>query len=119
MARFTVWIVDEGKKVGGKLPEPLLIEDVDDMYVGKFIQDVMYQEWKHDVYKWAQGDASVAILKTMTGAEVDRRMKLSSYADSSGTKTVSVILGPPSITTHIGTTAGALALATTEKGELL
>jgi hypothetical protein len=109
----------KARRLGAKLPEPLLIEDVDDMYVGKFIQDIMYQEWKHDVYKWAQGDASVAILKTMTGEEVDRRMKLSSCTDSPGTNTVSFSLGPPSITTHLGVTVGALAPATTETGELL
>jgi hypothetical protein len=83
MPKFDVWIVDEGKKLGDKLPGPLFIEDVDDMYVGKFIQAVMYQEWKPDVYKWAQRDASVTRLKTMTGG-VYRKLQLSSYADPPG-----------------------------------
>jgi hypothetical protein len=118
MPKFDVWIVDEGKKLGDKLPGPLFIEDVADMYVGKFIQAVLYQEWKPDVYKWAQRDASVARLKTMTGEEVDRKMQLSSYADPPGTNTVSFTLGPPLLATQLGVSAGALAPAITETGEL-
>jgi hypothetical protein len=111
MAKFTVWIVDEGKKVGDKLPEPLLIENVDDMYVGKFIQDVMYQERKPDVYNWAQRDASVAILKKTMGEEVTRKKKLSDYKDDEDATTVSFILQPPLIATHAAGTAGAPSAA--------
>src|SRR3954469_6638808 len=100
MAKFTVWIIDEGKKVGDKLPQPLLIKNVEDMYVGAFIQDVMYQERKPDVYNWAQRDASVAILKTESGGEVTRKKKLSDYKDKDGYKTVSFILEAPLIATH-------------------
>jgi hypothetical protein len=82
---FTVWITDEGKKVGEKLPEPLLIKNVNDMYVAEFIQGVMYQEWKPDVYNWAQRDASVAKLKKESGEEVRRRKTFSDYKDEGTT----------------------------------
>jgi hypothetical protein len=97
---FTVWITDEGKKVGEKLPEPLLIKNVNDMYVAEFIQGVMYQEWKPDVYNWAQRDASVPKLKKEPGEEVRRRKTLSDYKDEGNENTMSFILEPPAIATH-------------------